>query len=141
MNTINVKVTFIRIKNNAGKLDFICSKALESIEQEKRLLILVGSQEAGLYIDALLWKKPEEGFIPHLFTAQTNAEWIAITMEQRNINQAAWILNLHPQVVSFAHECEEIYEIFDETSPDKAAQSQQRLNAYRSMGAFVSPMK
>lgn len=128
------RVTFFRIKDNQSKLDLICLKAKESFEQEKKLLILVSTLEAGQYIDALLWRKPEEGFIPHLLTQNQTTEWIAITMQQNNINQAACVLNLQMQPISFFRDFEEIFELKDETTPEKTQLTQAKVDYYRTQG-------
>ena len=135
------KITFYWVKDNTSKLELICAKAMASIEYEKRLLILVSSMEAGQYIDALLWRKPAEGFLPHLLTQESTQEWIAITMEQKNINQASCLLNLQTLAVPFYDQFEEIYELFDETSPEKAAQSQQRMADYQSRGLLINSVR
>lgn len=132
-----VQASFYRIKDNPSKLELICSKAKEAIDQEKKLLILVGTLEAGQYIDALLWRKPEESFIPHLFTQNSTNEWIAITMHQSNINQAPRVLNLQLNAISFFQEFEEIIELYDETTPEKIKFSKDRLKYYQSLRVNV----
>lgn len=132
-----IKVTFYRVKDNRSKLELICAKALAAVEHEKRLLILVSTMEAGRYLDNLLWSKPEEGFLPHIYTQEPTQEWIAITMEQKNINQATDLLNLQTHAISFYDQFEEIHELFDETTVEKEALSQQRLNDYQSKKLLV----
>lgn len=138
MNNKPVQISFFPIKDNPSKLDLICLKAREAFDQKKKLLILVGTQEAGQYIDALLWRKPEESFIPHVFTQGPTEEWIAITMNQSNINHAQRVLNLQMNAISFFQEFEEIIELYDETSPEKLKSSQDRLNQYQSQGLLIT---
>ncbi len=130
----NPRIIFYKIRDNSAKINLICSKVKESMEHEKRLLILVATKEAGEYLDALLWKKPIEGFYPHIFTQETTTEWIAITQQLANINQASCLLNLGTQPVIFFQEFEEIYELEDLTSAEKANQSKERLNHYQLQG-------
>lgn len=118
-------------------MELICDKAGESIELEKKLLILVSTPEAGKYIDALLWRKPEESFIPHIFTQSKTNEWIAITMSQSNINQASCAINLQLEPVGFSQQFEEVIELYDETTPEKLKSSQQRMDHYKSQNLEI----
>jgi len=128
------RIIFYKITDNQSKIDLICAKVKESLEQEKRLLILVATKEAGEYLDALLWKKPAESFYPHIFTQESTTEWIAITQQLANINQASSLLNLGTLPVIFFQEFKEIYEIDDQTSPEKAGRSKERFDHYQSRG-------
>lgn len=124
------KVTFFKIKDNREKVQFICTKAEEAYRQEKKLLILVPTEAAGQYVDSLLWKFPENSFMPHVLTSVPTAQWIAITTLTENLNQAPRLLNLTGQAVTLPH-FEEIYEIFDETAPDKLQTSKEKIASYQ----------
>lgn len=94
--------------------------------------------EAAQYIDALLWRLPEESFIPHVIANTSTLEWIAITtQEQHNINQASRLLNLCPAASALYQQVEEIYDLFDESHPQKIELSQQRLRFYQAKGLIV----
>ena len=134
-----VKVIFYKIKDNREKIHFICTKAEEAYQQEKKLLILVPNEAAGQYVDALLWRLPENSFMPHALTGSPTNEWIAITILAENLNQASRLLNLTAQASTLQH-FEEIYEIFDETSPDKLKASKEKIASYQVKGTnFVLP--
>ncbi|WP_068466448.1 DNA polymerase III subunit chi [Candidatus Protochlamydia phocaeensis] len=138
MRSSPAKVTFFRVKDNQAKIQLICQKAQEAFLQERRLLITVPTIEAGRYIDALLWRQPEESFLPHLFTQSPTSEWIAITtMEAGNLNQASCLLNLCLTASSFYQEYEDIYELDDETLPDKKEYAKKRLMEYKAKGLLV----
>lgn len=137
MTKTPAKVTFYRVRDNQSKLDLICGKAQEAIDQEKRLLILVGTIQAAQYIDALLWRHPVTGFVPHVITQSPTEEWIAIALGGQNVNQASRVLNLQVEAVLKGGDVEEIYELFDETHPQKTVQSEQRLEAYRAKGHAI----
>lgn len=65
-------------------------------------------------------------------------EWIAITMQdQHNVNQASWILNLCTSPSSLFQEVEEIFELYDETHPEKAELSQKRRDYYKSKDLLI----
>lgn len=116
----------------------ICTKAHEAFKQEKRLLIAVPNFQAAQYVETLLWKVPAESFIPHVVADTSTSEWVAITMqEQHNVNQAARLLNLCPTPSTLYQQISEVYEFYDETHPQKAELSQQRLQLYQSKGILV----
>lgn len=132
------KAVFFRVKNNTDKIHLICMKAQEAYMQEKRLLIAVPNLQAAQYIDALLWRMPEESFIPHAIIDFPTSEWIAITQQdQCNVNQAPRLLNLCLTPTPLYGQVEEIFEILDETHPEKAELSQKRLRFYEEKGLFI----
>lgn len=132
------KITFYQIKDNAAKIQLICAKAHEAFQHEKRLLITVPNLQAAQYVDALLWRIPEESFIPHVITDFSTPEWIAITLQDKqNVNQATCLLNLCTELPALYQQMEEIYEIYDETHPQKVACSKQRLDQYQAYGLVI----
>lgn len=128
---ISPKVCFYHMKDNSSKIQFICTKAQEAFQKEKRLLITVSNIQAAEYIDALLWRSPLDSFMPHMITNSATSEWVAITMqEQENVNQATHLLNLCSNVPSLYQQVDEIYELYDETNPQKLDLSLQRMHFY-----------
>lgn len=137
-NNPQVKVTFYHVKDNGAKIQLICTKAQEAFYQGKRLLIAVPNLQAAQYIEALLWRSPEESFMPHVIADTPTSEWIAITLqEQHNVNQAARLLNLCPNPSPLYQQVEEVYDLYDETHPQKSELSQQRLRFYQSKGLQI----
>ena len=133
------KVTFYQIKNNSMKIQLICQKCSDAYKYEKRLLITAPNLQAANYLDTLLWKLPENLFLPHVVTDLPTAEWIAITLQiEANINQASQLLNLWNDIPQKLQNTEEIFEIFDETHPDKRAVSEKKLAFYQSNGMKVN---
>lgn len=127
------KITFHHVKTNGAKIDFICSKVHEIFHQEKKLLIIAPNFEAAVYLDELLWRVPEESFIPHKIVDTFSSESIAITMQNhQNINQASYVLNLSSVPSPLYTEVEQIYELMDQTDPKKMEASQKRLQFYES---------
>ncbi|MBA2367850.1 MAG: DNA polymerase III subunit chi [Candidatus Protochlamydia sp.] len=127
------RVIFFKIKDNREKVQFICTKAEEAYRQEKKLLILVPTEEAGQYVDSLLWRLPESSFLPHLLSKSPANEWIIITTLAENLNQAPRLLNLSAEASKILH-FEDIYEIFDETAPDKLQASKEKIASYQASG-------
>ena len=136
--TVPAKVTFYRVKDNTAKLHLICSKAQEAFLHEKRLLIVVPTFEAAQYIDALLWRYPEEGFIPHSISDTLTSDWIAITTQQnQNVNETTLLFNLCSSISPLYQNLEQIFELFDDTHPQKAELSRQRMQLYQTNGLLV----
>lgn len=126
------------MKDNSAKIHLICTKAQEAFKQEKRLLITVPNFLAAQYIESLLWRTPSDSFMPHVVADTPTTEWIAITMQdQLNVNQASRLLNLCPTPSALYQQVNEIFELYDETHPEKVELSKQRLQFYQSKGLVV----
>jgi DNA polymerase-3 subunit chi len=133
-----IKVIFFPVKDNQAKIQLICFKVQQAINQEKRILITVPTEEAAKYIDSLLWRIPEESFIPHAIAQTPVKEWVAITPHlMHNLNEAHYLLNLCPQICPIYQHFEEIYELYDETHPQKTEWAQKRLQDYQSKGLIT----
>lgn len=132
------KVIFYHIKNNSSKIDLIVAKGEEALQRKKRLLILVPNMQAAEYVDALLWKQPQDSFIPHTIAETKTKEWIAITIQKElNVNEAVCLLNLCTTPPPLYAEIEEIYEIYDETHPEKKEFSEKRLQFYQQQKIII----
>jgi DNA polymerase IIIc chi subunit len=132
------RVCFIRVGDNASKLNQICSLVHRHFLKNERILIPVPSQEAAAYIDQLLWKMPEESFLPHAIVNIPCQERIVITTTTlSNINQAAIIINLLPALHVNPAPAHCIYELLDLTSAEKEAASRKKEAAYRAAGYLV----
>lgn len=137
-NNFPKKVIFYRVKDNSSKIQLICTKAQEAFQQEKRLLITVPNLQSAQYIESLLWRLPEDSFLPHVIADFPTTEWIAITLqEEHNVNQATRLLNLCSTVSPLYQQVDEVYELYDETHPQKIEFSQQRLNHYQTKNIQV----
>lgn len=127
-----MKVTFYRVKDNSSKIQFICRKSQEAFHDEKRLIIVVPNDQAAQYVDALLWKIPEESFIPHRISDKPSKDWIAISLYGApNFNEASRAINLSPQPLLFTDHLEDIFELFDESDPQKKELSEKRFSDYQ----------
>lgn len=132
------KLHFFRVKDNQAKVGLICDIVQRTSQKNKKLLLHVPNLEAARYIDDLLWNISDVSFIPHAIIQVPSKEWIGITTElSQNLNQAPCLLNLCPQICSIPDQFEEIFELFDETHPQKAASSQLKLDSYRMKGFTV----
>lgn len=133
------KATFFYVKDNQAKAQYICLQTQQLIFNEKRVLISVPNSEAAKYIDTLLWRYPEDSFLPHSIVAANSKDWVVIVHEAKdNLNQATCLFNLCPSPSPIVHLFDEIYELYDETHPEKALSSQKKLDHYKSLGISVA---
>lgn len=131
-------IRFITVANNQSKLEQLCSVVYRHFLNNEKIAIAVPSQEAAVYIDQLLWRMPEESFLPHVIANHTSKERIVITSSLSNINQAAVMINLltvvHPNPVPAQY----IYELLDLTSSEKEALTRKKEAEYKAAGYLVT---
>ncbi|CCB85875.1 DNA polymerase III subunit chi [Parachlamydia acanthamoebae] len=130
-------IHFLPAKNVREKLTSICETVRQHFAKQKRILIAAPNEEAARYLNALLWKQPEESFLPHIWSESQTEECVAITFSKNNVNQAAVLLNLCPSVHSEWDSFEQIYDLFDETDPEKQKASESRHVYYTEKGCQI----
>lgn len=131
------KVYFLRVTDNASKLYKLCTLIHAHFAKNDRMLIYVTTNEAALYLDQLLWKMPEESFMPHAIASSATKEPIVITTSAANINQATTLINLSPSIAQNFNSIHLIYELLDLTSKEKEAVSQTKKTLYQTAGHLV----
>lgn len=125
------QVTFHPVKSNADKLKVISELVGEAFAAGHKILITVPSPEAATYIDQLLWRMPEESFVPHVVAAKAVPNRIVIAVNPaENFNQAQVLVNLSPTVSPIVDQFAFVRELLDETDATKAEQSAQRQAHY-----------
>lgn len=134
-NHPKTQVHFLQIADNAQKMLTLCTLAQKHFYAKEKMLICVPTDEAAAYIDLLLWRMPEESFIPHEIA---NPAKITIAKSTENINEATILINLGPQIPINLDAFACIYELYDKTHPSKVEQAEQKLAAYRD--CFVLPI-
>jgi len=115
-------VVFFTVKDTAAKLRKIAEVAQEYLGKKELLLILVPDQAALEFVDELLWRLPEEGFLPHPTTL------LQIDTQAR---EAIAIFNLKPLPYLEKPYVHTIFEFEDYTSTEKLQLSKQRYASYR----------
>lgn len=123
------KVIFIPVKDVVTKLRKIAEIATEHLERKEPLLILVPDQAALEFVDELLWKLPEEGFLPH------PSSLIQIATKPHD---ASALFNLRPLAYLDKPPFKTIYELEDYTSSERLQLSKQRYAAYRALDYSIS---
>jgi len=123
-------IIFIKAADNKTKVGRLCERIKAHFQIGDRVLIMVPTQEAAGYIDDLLWRFPEDSFLPHRIISSPSNERLAITLGRENLNKATVLFNLLPTAFPQFEQYATLYELYDETHPSKAELSRQRLAAY-----------
>ncbi|MCB1082409.1 MAG: DNA polymerase III subunit chi, partial [Chlamydiia bacterium] len=61
----DVRVTFYQVKTGEERKGRIITLATEYFEKKEPLLIRLPHEKALEYVDLLLWRFPQESFLPH----------------------------------------------------------------------------
>lgn len=126
-----MKVICFQTKDASSKLKRIVSKATEHFIKREPFLILAPNAAAQEYLDLLLWRLPDESFLPHAAGSETTHELIAITHEPFNPNQAQVIFNLRSEPVDPTLSFQLIYELEDLSSPEAQTAFKKKFTTYQ----------
>ena len=124
------RIVLFNVDSNQKKIHFLCETVKMHFEKKEPLLLFVSDDKGLTYVDELLWKVPEESFIPHIISAKETEEKIVITKLRENLNQAKYVFNLCPTPI-LQTKFTIIYDFDDKTSPHKRMLSQKRFEAYK----------
>jgi DNA polymerase III subunit chi len=125
------RVVFFYVKDVKAKLSKITSVAQGHFQKNEPLLFTAQDLKSVQFLDELLWKDPEESFLPHSISESPLKELIVLTQQKKNLNNAKFLFNLCPTPLFFETAVKVIYEFEDATSPSKHQLSQQRFEAYK----------
>lgn len=128
------KIIFVKVVDNQSKMGRLCQLIQTHFHDGKSVLIAVQHNEAARYLDQLLWKCPSEGFLPHVISDKPVKDSIVITMKHENLNNADILFNLLPGVNPIFTQFKMVYELLDETHPEKLNLSLQRQQFYQNGG-------
>lgn len=130
-----MKVIFFQVNNIQEKILRIAKIA--NIHFLKKMDLFIYSSELALnYLDEILWKEPQLGFLPH--SINEPKELIHIGTRQEDLNQASHILNLQPMALTEPLESQVIYELDDNTSLSKKTLSTEKFKVYKEKGILIS---
>lgn len=115
--------------NPQEKLAFVIDTAQKLFKEGKKTLILAPI-EALPFLDQLLWTKPDDSFLPHIIASSPCSDFLCLTHLHINLNQAHALINLTSDVPKNKDDFQEIYELIDETSPEKSALSRLKMEGY-----------
>lgn len=123
-------ISFIPVKTNIEKQAVLCQTIHNLFLKGKKILILLPNETAADYLDKLLWKFPTESFCPHVIASTPSDERIVLSIAHQNWNNADVLVNLCLEVPAIYSQFSEVYELFDQTTPDKENQSLEKKKAY-----------
>ena len=63
----HIRTTFFQVKSDQMKRQKIIQTAEEYFEKKEPLLLKVPHHKAVEYLDLLLWRLPQDSFLPHVF--------------------------------------------------------------------------
>ena len=128
------QVIFVQVKDNPSKLMKICEVALIHFERKDPLFFLTSDIKAQEFIDALLWRLPEDGFLPHGTDLGPKREIITLCHEKTKIVGTSSVFNLCPEALLAKGPLKLIYELEDSTTPEKKMSSEHKYHSYRDSG-------
>lgn len=131
MDTPLPRVIFFLVKEVKVKLQKIIQVSQFHFSKREHLLLSVQDPTAIKFLDELLWKEPEESFLPHSISDLPTEDLLVLTMQKKNLNRSKYLFNLCPTPLLFETQSKIIYELEDATSPNKHLLSQQRIQAYK----------
>ncbi len=131
---IKPNIIFLPIKTNQQKIKCICHYAQKHFDAQDSLCIMAPTQQAVQYLDDLLWKFPENSFLPHAIAHVKCQEKIIISTICQNLNDAKVLMNLCTEPCPIVEQFELIYELYDETQLEKFDQAKHRFKFYAEKG-------
>ena len=111
----NNKIVFFQIRAIKEKLIKLIQTAIYHFEKKENLLIHVQDDAALKFADELLWKTPQEGFLPHVISDDYTSDFIVITKSKNNLNKAKFLFNLSLDLVDLDPSYKIIYDFDDYT--------------------------
>lgn len=112
-------IHYLRATSPQQKISLLTETVHQLFMEGKRVQIQVPSDAALKYVDELLWSYKPEAFLPHVMAQTASQEPIVITKEAINLNQADALIHLLPTKPPQGFK--EVYDLLDETSPEKQA--------------------
>jgi DNA polymerase III subunit chi len=131
-------IIFLPITTNQQKIQSIFDTIQKHFEKGESTLIIAPSKQAMDYLDELLWKFAKDSFLPHIQSQHPCSDKIVITSLCHNLNGSRILFNLCPEACPIANEFDTIYELLDQTQPEKEKQAQHRYQTYSQQGYNVS---
>lgn len=135
---MNSKIIFLKVATNQNKLFSLTKVIQKQFDLNEHILIFVPTNEVAQYIDQLIWRLPQESFIPHIVSDTPCNNPVVITSKNENLNKATVLINLSQNVNTNFHEFHTVYELYDMTHPSKEELSKARHLSYSERGFHVT---
>lgn len=126
----NTKIVLFQVKENQSKIQKIVTTAHEHFGLKESLLFFVEDEKALHFMDDLLWRVPEQSFLPHSTSDLISRDRIVITKTKTNVNGSIFAFNLCPTPL-LMEGFKVIYDFEDLTSLPKKNLSSLRFQAYK----------
>lgn len=130
-------IIFLKVTTNQEKLLSLTKIIQKHFDLSDQTLIFTPTDEIARYIDHLIWRLPEDSFIPHIISNEPCKDSVVITSKKENINKAQVLINLAQDAYSPCQEFQIVYELYDQTHPSKEESSKQRHASYINSGYSV----
>ena len=139
MNPKDIRITFFQVSNDQETRQAILSLAQDYFEKREPLLIRVPHQQALEYVDLLLWRSPQDSFLPHVVQDTPCSDLITLTTTTTNPNSARSVLNLSKGgVPNESLTFRRIYEFEDMKNSQKNKIAQDKYIFYRNFGCSIT---
>ena len=129
--TDTTRVIFFQVSDSASKVRHLAETAYAHFSRKEHFLIIADDDKALAFVDELLWNHSPEIFLPHTIVLGETQEWIALTKEKKNVNNARFAFNLCATPLMIEGPFRVIYEYEDGSSPNKKNLSISRFEAYK----------
>jgi len=138
MSNKHIRVTFFQVTNDQQKRKTILQLTHEYFKKNEPLVIRLPHQKALEYVDILLWREPQESFLPHAIKDEHCKDLIVLTTSEESPNGARSVLNLCPKPITNKNlSFTRIYELEDLASSQKNKSAQERYKSYKDQGYSV----
>lgn len=127
-------VLLFEVENAQQKKECIVGLAYQYFLLNQKLQFIVDDENAGKFLDQLLWSFPMNSFLPHVFNTQPKHEKIAV-MVGSSWKEATVTFNLQSLKTA---EGTIIIELLDKSDPIKEQRTRDKLSQYIQNGRPVS---
>jgi len=133
-----MRVIFYTVKNAEEKVRYLLVPVLYHFNRSEKIKIVVPDQKTRDFIDTLLWKHPEEGFLPHCTSLPAPFEDGVYISLQKEVQGYPFVFNLSPDPYHPSGTCNTLYELEDISTPGKKAVFEKKFAFYKNLGCRVA---
>lgn len=134
----HIRATFFQVKSDQTKKQKLIQIAEEYFEKKEPLLFKAPHQKALEYLDLLLWRLPQDSFLPHVVQDTPCDDLIVLTASEENPNRSRSLFNLTTEpILNPDHFFTHIYEFEDLSSTHKNKLAQDHYRAYKEQGYTI----
>jgi DNA polymerase III subunit chi len=131
------EIHFLTVTQPQTKLLKLCAVAQDHFDKKQPLAFVVADPETARFVDELLWRLPQDSFLPHTVGSDRAAIITILTALPTDPPFPA-LFNLLPTPLDPKDLFHTIYEWDDQTSPAKQTLSKQRYQSYKEKGLTIS---